>query len=188
MRPDSPWRWVARVFLCLLPSFAAWHFAAGPLAAAQAGLAAAAANAWFPGLVEGWDRAGALVDFVTRVRVSTGGRAGDLVVPVNARLYSYGLALFVALCLATDLRRWRGLALGLVALLPLCAWGVAFDFLTQVFIHQGGLAARDYLPTPLERNLIAVGYQVGSLLLPTVAPVVAWGVVHRAFLRTWAAV
>lgn len=188
MRAETPWRWIGRVFLWLVPAFAAWHLAAGLLAIVQAQLATLAVNAWFPGLVEGWTRADAALDFVTRLQARAGGRLGDLVFPVNARLYSYGLALFVALSLATDPRRWIGLLVGSAVLAALAAWGVAFDLLAQIFISQGGLAARDYLPTGLERNLIGLGYQVGAILLPTVAPVVAWGAVHRAFLARWAGI
>lgn len=186
MPRESIGRWIARVFLWLVPSFALWHFASVPLAAAQAYLAMVGADAWFPGLVSGWERHGAALDFATRVQALAGGRAGDLVFPVNARIYSYGLALFVALSLATDPRRGLGLVAGLFALIPLAAWGVAFDLLQQVFIVHGGLSARDYLPTAVERNLIAIGYQVGAIILPPVAPVVAWGLVHRAFLGRWA--
>jgi hypothetical protein len=188
VRAETPWRWIGRVFLWLVPAFAAWHFGAGLLAAAQAALATAGVNVWFPGLVEGWTRADAALDFVTRIQARAGGRLADLVFPVNARVYSYGIALFVALCLATDPRRWIGLLVGSGVLVGLAGWGVGFDLLVQVFISQGGLAARDYLPTGLERNLIGLGYQVGSILLPTVAPVVAWGCVHRAFLARWAGI
>ena len=182
MRADSLGAWVARVFLWMIPSFALWHFASGPLASLQAALATAGANAWFPGLLTGWERDGGMIDFVTRLHASTAGRIGVLVYGVNGRVYSYGLALFVALCLATDPRGWKGLLAGAGALLPVIAWGVLFDLLQHVFIAQGALAARDYLPTPWERNLIALGYQAGVLLLPMAAPVLAWGAVHREFL------
>jgi hypothetical protein len=188
VRAETPWRWIGRVFLWLVPAFAAWHFAAGFIAVAQAGLATVGVNAWFPGLVEGWTRADTALDFVTRIQARAGGRLGDLVFPVNARLYSFGIPLFAALCLATDPRRWIGLVAGSTALVALAAWGVAFDLLAQVFISQGGLAARDYLPTGLERNLIGLGYQAGALLLPTLSPVVAWGCIHRSFLARWAGI
>ena len=181
-RADSLGAWVARVFLWLIPSFALWHFASGPLASLQATLATVGTNAWFPGLLSGWERAGGTIDFATRLHASAAGRIGDLVFGVNARAYSYGLALYLALCLATDPRRWKGLLAGAAALLPVVAWGVLFDLLQQVFISHGALAARDYLPTGWERNLIALGYQAGAILLPMAAPVVAWGVVHRGFL------
>ena len=188
MPRESIARWVGRVFLWLLPAFAVWVLAWMPLAALQAQLSMVVANAWFPGLVSGWERNGEAIDFVTRLRASAGGRVGDILFTVNPRIYSYGLPLFAALSLATDRRRWGGLALGLVALLPFAVGGAALDFLQQVFILQGAVAARDFLPTPVERNAIALGYQMGAILLPTAAPAVAWGVVHRAFLASWARV
>ena len=39
-----------------------------------------------------------------------------------------------------------------------------------------------YLATPLERNAIALAYQMGTILLPAAAPVVVWGVVFREFV------
>jgi len=176
------------VFLWLVPCFAIWHFISAPLAALQAYLAMVGADAWFAGLVSGWERQDAAIEFATRVQALSAGRVGDVVIPVNARIYSYGLALFAGLSLATDPRRWIGLAAGLLTLLPVAAWGVAFDLLQQVFIAHGAIAARDYLPTALERNLIAIGYQVGAIILPPAAPVVVWGVVHRAFLARWTAI
>src|SRR5262252_1104212 len=175
MRADAVWPWVGRVFLWLVPCFALWHFAAAPLAEAQGALARFGANAWFPGLVSGTESAGGSIDFVTRLKAAQEGRVGDLVFTVNARAYSYGLALFAALCLATGWRRWLGLAAGLATLLLVAAGGVLFDLLQQVFITQGAVSARLFLPTDLERNAIALAYQAGAILLPTGAPIVAWG-------------
>jgi hypothetical protein len=185
MRRDSLAGWIGRLFLWLVAAFAAWVLLWPFLAAIQAQLAVFAANAGFPSLVSGWERSGDAIDFVTRLRASAGRRGGEILFTVNPRLYSYGLPLFTALCLATDPRRWPGLLAGLLVLLPLAAVGVAFDLLHQVFITHGAIAARDFLPTPLERNAIALGYQVGALILPTAGPAVAWGVVHRAFLARW---
>jgi hypothetical protein len=186
MPPESIGRWIARLFLWLVPAYVAWVLLWTPLAALQAQMSMIAANAWFPGLVSGWERSGDAIDFVTRLHAVAGGRTGDLLFTVNPRVYSYGLPLFIALSLATDPKRWMGLAGGLAVLLAAAAWGTLFAFLQQVFIEQGAIAARDFLPTPLGRNLIALGYQIGTILLPAGAPAVAWGVVHRQFLARWA--
>jgi len=185
MPPESIWRWIGRLFAWLVPAYAAWVLLWPALAAVQAQAAMIAANAWFPGLVSGWERSGDAIDFVTRLRAVGGGRSGDLLFTVNPRVYSYGLPFFAALSLATDVRRWKGLAGGLVVLLGVAVWGTAFAFLQQVFIAHGAIAARDFLPTPLERNLIALAYQAGTILLPAATPPVAWAVVHRDFLDRW---
>lgn len=187
MPPESIGRWIARLFAWLAASLALWHFGAGLLAVIQAWIAAWGANAWFPGLVSGWQREGATIDFATRLHALAGGRVGDLVFTVNGRIYSYGLAFFAALCLATDPRRWAGLLAGASGLLLLFGGSAMFDLLQQVFIANGALAARDYLPTDAERNAIALGYQASAILVPTVAPVIGWGVVHRRFLARWMA-
>ena len=186
MPRDSLARWVGRLFLWLVPAHAAWVALWPVLAAIQAQAAVIAANAWFPGLVSGWERSGEAIDFVTRLRAVAGARSGDLLFTVNPRAYSYGLPFFAALCLATDPRRWPGLVGGLAVLLGVAAWGTTFAFLQQVFIAQGALAARDFLPTPLERNFIALAYQAGTILLPAGVPPVAWAIVHRQFLLSWA--
>jgi hypothetical protein len=185
MPRESLWPWVGRVFLWLVPAFALWHLTAGWLAAVQAGVAAFVTATWFPGLVASWERADAVIDFATRVQALGAGRGAELVFPVNARLYSYGLPLFLALCLATGRRRWAGILVGLAALAAIAGVGVAFELLRDIFGVHGAAALRDYAPTALERHAIALGYQVGSLFSPTLGPVMAWGIVHRDFLRRW---
>ncbi|MGZ5033453.1 MAG: exosortase H-associated membrane protein, partial [Usitatibacter sp.] len=35
-----------------------------------------------------------------------------------------------------------------------------------------------------QREVIALGYQVGSLILPTLAPIAAWAIFSRHFIET----
>jgi hypothetical protein len=93
---------------------------------------------------------------------------------VLAPKFTYGIALFLALCLAAKESRGRfaGILGGVAVLLVLPGLGIACDALKgvgsvpelQPFIRWGGGA----------RELIALGYQVGTLLLPTLAPVALW--------------
>ena len=39
--------------------------------------------------------------------------------------------------------------------------------------------------TPLTRELLALAYQLGYLILPAVAPILIWAAFHRDFLREW---
>jgi len=94
-------------------------------------------------------------------------------VDVKAANYTYGVALFVALALAA--RGWRRparFAAGLAMLWVLPTFGITFEALRNI-----GLAAE--LGALLNwgggvREAIALGYQVGSLLLPTLAPIITW--------------
>jgi len=94
-------------------------------------------------------------------------------IDVPVATFTFGVAIFAALALAA--RGWRQpgrVALGIAILLPLPAWGVTFDALRQL----GGAPEL----APLlgwkggAREAIALGYQVGSLLLPTLGPIAVW--------------
>ena len=174
---------VLRVFglaLALLPfCLAAWYFAAeainwipsrlaSPVIGAAAGkvarIEAAQRNLAYFVEVQGPYRPGSAQVAEARVEV-----------PVAT--YTYGIALFAALALAV--RGWRRparLAIGAAVLLVLPTVGVAFDALRQLG------SAPDLAPLlgwkGGTREAIALGYQVGSLLLPTLGPIISWLVLY----------
>jgi hypothetical protein len=121
----------------------------------------------------------------TRVRVAgaEGGVANqhaELVAEANPARYAYGLPLFMALLFAARSRHWLRRALGgyLLLLIPQ-SFSLTVDILRQILVVGGGAAALGVAPWQLEA--IALGYQVGSLLLPTLAPVMLWLWLDRAF-------
>jgi hypothetical protein len=102
-----------------------------------------------------------------------GSASAEARVDVPAANYTFGIAIFVALALAA--RGWRKPArfvAGIAILLVLPAVGIAFDALRQLG------ASSDLAPLlawrPATREAIALGYQVGSLLLPTLGPIAIW--------------
>jgi hypothetical protein len=101
---------------------------------------------------------------------------------VAAATYTFGIAVFAAL--AAAVRGWRQparFALGLALLLPLPAFGIAFDALRQLGSTPQLVALLAW--GPAARNAIALGYQAGSLLLPTLGPIVAWLVLYPGAWR-----
>ncbi len=94
-------------------------------------------------------------------------------VEVPSATYTFGIAIFLALALASKGWRQPGrLALGIAILLPLPAVGIGFDALRQ--LGSAPQLAELLAWRPGMREAIALGYQVGSLLLPTLAPIAAW--------------
>lgn len=182
MRREGIGGFILRTFLWVPVCLAGWY-AVAPYHGVVAGwVARLFIDAFQSGLVEAIERDGRELAFVTRLEVHpTPETAGILVANVNPLVYTYGLAFFVALMLASRSWGWALLA-GIAALLPFQAWGIAFDFLAQVgvradsqVIAQTGLAA-------WKREAIALGYQMGSLILPPVVPVLLWGGFNRGFL------
>jgi hypothetical protein len=176
-------KFVLHTFLWLPPCFAAWYLAA-PYHAIVAGWPARIlVEQVKPGIVSAWERSGFDVVFVTTLEVqSAPGQAGVLVPEVNSLLYTYGLAFFLALMLATRAPWWKVLA-GAALLLPFQAWGIAFDFLAQVGIKLGPEVSMQAGFAAWQREAIALCYQVGSLILPSLVPVVLWAAFSRELIE-----
>ena len=177
-------RFVLAVLAWLPATFAVWYFAA-PIVLWPAMLVAElVARVGFADLVRAVDQNAAVLVFSTTLKPGQTIEGGFVTVEVNALLYSFGLPMFAALTLAAREARWiRALVIGYVALLPAIAWGIVADFLKNIgitatpqVISQTGFSA-------LQRELIVFAFQFGSLILPAVAPAIAWVLTHRAFLE-----
>ncbi len=178
-------RFVVRVLAWLPPFFLVWYLAAPTGLVPVRLLVAGVAHAAFGGLVQSVDQHAAIATFVTTLRPgSVGAAVGRVTVDVDMLLYTFGLPLYAAMVVAAREPRWPSrLALGLLALLPLVAFGVVADFLRNVAITAGPLVASQTGFSAWQREVIAFSYQFGSLILPTVAPAVAWVATHRPFLE-----
>lgn len=176
---------IARVFAWLPVAFAAWYFAAPVLFWPAAVIVELAARAGFADLVQGVDQAGATLVFATTLKPgATSPGSPQITVDVDMLLYAFGLPLYAALVLAAREpgRSWR-LIVGYAVLLPIVAGGALADFLKSVAIAAGPVVASQTGFVAWQREVIAFAYQFGSLILPTVAPAVAWVLTHRAFLE-----
>ena len=175
---------VLRTLLWLPPCLAAWYFGARIHAAIAGVLARVLVSLFAPGIVSGIEQPGVDLVFVTSLEVqSAPGQVGLLVPEVNPLLYTFGVAFFVALMFAARAPWWKILA-GAALLLPFQGWGIAFDFLAQVGIKLGpGIAAQAGL-SGWRTEAIALGYQIGALILPSLVPVVLWALFSREFIES----
>jgi hypothetical protein len=145
-------------------------------------------EALFPRWVEAVEWSQRIVSLVTNLEVPMvagmkEGQHAALVVEANPLSYTFGLPFFAALLLASgEARRWRKLLMGAVILIPFQAWGICFDLLTQVAITAGPVVAAQTGFSPWQREEIALGYQFGHLILPTVAPIALWLALNRQFI------
>jgi hypothetical protein len=176
-------KFVVRTLVWLPACFAAWYYSA-PFHAAVAGRLARMLVDWVkPGLVSAMERSGLDLVFVTSLQVHPApGQTAVLLPEVNPLLYTYGLAFFVALMLAARAKWWK-LLVGAVVLLPFQSWGIAFDFLAQVGVKLGPQISAQAGLIGWRAEVIALCYQVGALILPSLIPVVLWAVFSRAFIE-----
>lgn len=166
--------------LCL----AAWYLSAPYHIAVVGELAHLLVNIIQPGMLSALEQSGTDLAFVTTLVVHPEpGRTGILVPEVNPLLYTYGLAFFIALMLAANSKVWK-IIVGSIALLPLQSWGIAFDLLAQVSIKLGPDIADQVGIFGWQREAVALSYQIGNLIFPSLVPVVLWVSFNRAFIKS----
>jgi hypothetical protein len=106
-----------------------------------------------------------------------------LMLEVNPLTYGFGLPLFVALFLAgSEAINWRKLVLGALLLIPFQAWGICFDLLKQVAVTAGPVISEQTGFSPWKIEGIALGYQLGALILPALAPIGLWLAFNSSFI------
>lgn len=172
--PESPlWRFVLQALLWLAPAFLLWHLAAPWHGALVGMLAKLGVSTFQPELIVEWGRDGEMLAFVTSILQESGTETGNVQINVNPRLYTWSAALYLALALASR-SDWANIPLALALLLPLQVWGVVFSFLMQVGISADPAVTAQVGLEGLAREGVALAYQLGTLILPPLSPVVLW--------------
>ncbi len=144
-------------------------------------------QSFFSGWVEAVEWSQRILSVVTTLKfgISPGMPEGEyaLVLEVNPLTYGFGLPLFVALFLAgSEAINWRKLALGALLLIPFQAWGICFDLLKQVAVTAGPIISEQTGFSSWKIEGIALGYQLGALILPALAPIGLWLAFNSRFI------
>lgn len=92
----------------------------------------------------------------------------------------------MALLFAADERFFSlgRMVVGYLALLPFQAWGVIFEVLKVLSIQLGPEIAGRVGISPWGREVVALGYQFGYLMLPVIAASSVWMVLNRSLINT----
>ena len=101
-------------------------------------------------------------------------------------IYGYSLPLFFGLALATPLeeeRRWGHMAIGTACIWLAQAFGLVADALKTLVLGAGPQAASAAQVAGLSPDLVALCYQFGYLILPTVVPAALWLVLNQSFIE-----
>lgn len=179
-------RFFVRALLWFALSLAVWYALRGVFAAPVGWLAGWAMRIVFPWASGTEFEEGRLL-LLTTLRVFRPGQGvGELAPDVNPMSYCYGTPLLAALLLAARARHaWRKIAIGAVALLPFQVWGVCFAWMVQL-VGTSALQTQTRLGV-WELNAIAASYQLGFLIMPTLAPVALWLAMDRDLVRRFMA-
>ena len=173
----------AIVWLVLLT--AVWSFVAPWTSHPVASLTHMALEFGAPQWVGKVTKAPGMIEAETRIQIAVSGAPpgvkADIVVEAEPQHYAYGLPIVLALLLAGSRKYLVVRALGsYLLLLPAQAFSLTFDLLRKMTIPaEGGVTALGIQQWQLE--CIAYCYQLGTLVMPTMIPVLIWLWMDREF-------
>ena len=105
---------------------------------------------------------------------------------VNPLVYSYGLPLLFGLVMGSDVswKRKAGILLiGYTAILAVQVWGVVFQSLKMLAFNFGSQSHQVLQGLGISDSVIALGYQLGTLILPPLAPIFVWVLTNRPLVE-----
>ena len=105
---------------------------------------------------------------------------------VNPLVYSYGLPLLFGLVMGSDvswLRKGMILLIGYVTITAVQIWGVVWQSLKMLAFNFGSQTHQIVQEAGISDSAIALGYQLGSLILPALAPIFVWVLMNRPLVE-----
>jgi hypothetical protein len=105
---------------------------------------------------------------------------------VNPLVYTYGLPLLFGLVMGSDvswLRKAAVLTVGYITITFVQVWGVVFNSLKMLAFNFGSQTHELVLEAGVSDSVIALGYQLGTLILPALAPIFVWVLMNRRLVE-----
>ena len=174
-----------RTLLWLAPMLGLWYLARDwvvRLPALWADIVMRSLFSW----VEGTQLEGTVQSLLTNIVVPHASGQTALATPdAHILSYCYGLPLLFALFLGAKAKglAWK-LPLGFLILTPFQAWGICFTWLLTLTQATGDTVAMTTRFTAFDNNVIALGYQLGYLLFPSMVPILLWVYLERKTVAT----
>lgn len=188
----SPIREFALKAVLWLPfGFFLWFVLADALVWPVIRMAALALTSIWPHLFEDVVQLGHTMEITTRVLVNqiapdgqTG--VGELVLTQNPLVYGYSLPLFCGLAMATPISTRRRVVQFVVAFIMIWlaqAFGVVSESFKMLGFDSSAAGAAAIAHAGISLDAIALAYQFGYLILPSVVPVALWIGLNRDFIE-----
>lgn len=143
----------------------------------------------FPALIADIQQSGHLIEVVANVIVPMQnvpqGMSAELPVLVNPLKYSYTLPLTLALILASPIKPAKTLSCIIISILIFTliqVWGVSFESLKTLYFQAPPDVLLGHRPSILEVNIVALGYQLGYLMFPSVTPIIIWALFYQEYI------
>ena len=180
---------ILKVFLWLPLCYWGWYYTANETTLAIAYLTKILLNSSFPLLISGIEQVSTHFDIVVNITLPAAqvpkGMVAELPIPINPLIYSHGLPLGLSLILASPFSYCKtplNLVLILLISIPFQIFGICFEFMKTLFLQTPKELTSYVKLYSWQLDGIAVGYQMGSLVLPTIVPIIIWLFLYRDFI------
>jgi len=169
------------VFVLLIPTFALWTVASGPLAVPAIGLVNLILTHWFPDVVNTL-----YVDGSQGLLMTEFGEKNGTLIPlaeaeyrlgfrVNPGLLTYSLPFYTALHFATQKKEYlQSYLWGFMILYLIFVFGLLFLCLKELMVNVGETFFNQPGVFVPDANVIGILYQFNVLIIPTLAPAIVW--------------
>lgn len=177
-----------KTILWLIPSLAVWYFIAPWISIPLGWSAAHTMQSFFSWAQDGYQIQGTMISLLTSIQIPepAGAQSGRIALAspeIDYKLYGFGLPLFVALMLAKPPPHFvRGLIIGTVIILFFQSTGMTFAWLKQITFGIGSAGISQTGFSHPQTQIIAIGYQLSTLLLPTLIPITLWAFFNRSLI------
>ncbi|MDX1556030.1 MAG: exosortase H-associated membrane protein [Xanthomonadales bacterium] len=105
---------------------------------------------------------------------------------VNPLVYTYGLPLLFGLVMGSDaswLRKLVTLSIGYVVITAVQIWGVVWQSLKMLAFNFGHQTHSVIEEAGISDEVIAICYQMGTLIFPALAPIFVWVLMNRPLVE-----
>lgn len=186
-------QFLLKTLLWLPVCFVGWYWAAAAFSFPAILLSDGLLPLILPGVIEGVEQQGYMIDIITQFNVqTTNGQTGQFTFEFNALKYGYGFPLILAMMLATPYSIYSKLddiTYGLIMVVLTQAWGICFEALSSLLLKTGIEITNQidtllpYTQNEFFLNFVALGYQLGFLILPAIVPIAFWIMRHKGLLE-----
>lgn len=105
---------------------------------------------------------------------------------INPLIFSYGLPLLFGLVMGSDvswLRKFIIMLVGYIVITAVQVWGVVWESLKMLAFNFGEQTHSVITSHGISDSSIALGYQLGTLILPALAPIFVWVLSNRPLVE-----
>lgn len=189
MQLNPLFAFIIKIFIYLPVCYWGWYMLAEATTLLLVYLTEPLLQFLFPRLIAGIEQTGYTLDVVVNVTVAAEnvprGMIAELPIPLNPLIYSYGLPLALALILASPFnlaKTLRNILLSILLFQLIQIWGISFESMKVLFLQTPPELIGNIRLASWQLDIIALGYQLGVLVLPTVAPIIIWLLFYQDFI------